>query len=125
MSIQDNIKKLINNEESVENRLKNKRGLERFLEDFKTLMSLIKDYRAGDYKKIPLKTIAAAAAGVLYAINPIDIIPDSLPVIGAIDDVMVLGFCLKMMESDLTKYRNWKIQQTKHTAETVTPNTQA
>lgn len=124
MSIQDNIKKLISNEESVENKLKNKQGLERFLGDVKTLMSLVKDYRAGEYKKIPLKTIAAAATGVLYAVNPIDIIPDSLPVVGAIDDVMVLGFCLKMMESDLAKYRRWKAQQTnaQKTAETVTPN---
>lgn len=120
MSIQENIQKLINNQDNAEKKLKDNKGLERFLEDFKVLMSLIKDYRSGEYRKLPLKTLGAAVAGILYAINPIDIIPDTLPVVGAIDDVVVLGFCLKMMESDLEKYRAWKKQQnTTETVETV------
>lgn len=124
MNIQENIQKLIGNQNSVKDKLNEKKGLERYIEDFKLLVSLLNDYRKGNYRNIPLKTLAATIAGILYAINPIDIIPDSLPIIGAIDDAVVIGFCLKMMESDLVKYKAWKEAQQNAedtTAEPVNP----
>ncbi|MBP8816799.1 MAG: hypothetical protein KBG93_03935, partial [Psychrobacter sp.] len=32
--------------------------------------------------------------------------------IGHIDDVLVLRFCLKLIEKDLAKYKSWKNEQT-------------
>ena len=34
-----------------------------------------------------------------------------LPLIGQIDDVAVLGACLILIEQDLHKYKDWKLDQ--------------
>ena len=74
-------------------------------------MSLIKDYYKGDYRKIPFRTISAGVVGAIYTLNPIDLIPDSIPFIGYIDDALVLKFCLKQAQKDLQKYKVWKQEQ--------------
>jgi uncharacterized membrane protein YkvA (DUF1232 family) len=47
-----------------------------------------KDYRTPFYAKIP------AIAGLLYLISPIDFIPDFIPVIGYLDDIIIVPFLL-------------------------------
>ena len=103
---------LINEEEKLQEKLKDSSHLERFTKDLMLFMSLIKDYYKGNYRDIPYKTISAGVVGLLYTLNPIDIIPDFIPFIGHIDDALVLTFCLKLIEKDLQKYQMWKKSQT-------------
>lgn len=103
---------LINEEEKLQEKLKDSSHLERFAKDLILFMSLIKDYYQGNYRDIPYKTISAGVVGLLYTLNPIDIIPDFIPFIGHIDDALVLTFCLKLVEKDLQKYQTWKQKQT-------------
>lgn len=103
---------LINDEEKLQEKLKDSSHLERFAKDLMLFMSLIKDYYQGNYRDIPYKTISAGVVGLLYTLNPIDIIPDFIPFIGHIDDALVLTFCLKLVEKDLQKYQTWKKKQT-------------
>ena len=111
-SLIDSIKLILGKEDKIKQQLENDRGLERYTNDLLLLMSLVKDYYQGNYRNIPYKTISAGVVGLLYLINPIDIIPDFIPFIGQIDDVLVLKFCLKLMEKDLVKYKTWKNDQT-------------
>lgn len=90
----------------------NARGpLKRFIEDGKLLSALVKDWRAGKYRRAMYGTIAAAAFALLYVLNPFDLMPDVLPFIGAVDDAAVLGACLMLIERDLRQYRSWKESQ--------------
>jgi uncharacterized membrane protein YkvA (DUF1232 family) len=82
--------------------------LKRFLEDGKVLRALIRDWRTGKYRQALYGTIAAVGFGLLYVINPFDIVPDVLPIIGAVDDAAVIGALLLLVEQDLKKYRTWK-----------------
>lgn len=104
----DNIKLILGKEDKLNDQLENGRGLERYAKDLLLLVSLVKDYYQGSYRDIPYKTISAAVVGLLYVLNPIDIIPDFIPFIGQVDDALVLKFCLKLMEKDLLKYKTWK-----------------
>jgi uncharacterized membrane protein YkvA (DUF1232 family) len=70
----------------------------------KLLFEMIKDYRNGLYKEIPWYSIAMAVAAILYFINPIDIIPDFIVVVGLVDDALVVGFVMKAIQEDLKKY---------------------
>ena len=110
-SLLDNIKLILSKEDSIKDQVDNDRGLERYAKDLMLLMSLVKDYYQGNYRNIPYKTISAAVVGLLYVLNPIDIIPDFIPFIGQVDDALVIGFCLRMIEKDLNKYKTWKNEQ--------------
>ncbi|OLF36203.1 YkvA family protein [Psychrobacter sp. Cmf 22.2] len=110
-SLLDNIKLILSKEDSIKKQVDKDRGLERYAKDLMLLMSLVKDYYQGNYRNIPYKTISAAVVGLLYVLNPIDIIPDFIPFIGQVDDALVIGFCLRLMEKDLNKYKAWKSEQ--------------
>ena len=108
----ESIKLIVSKEDKIKDQVESDRGLERYAKDLLLLMSLVKDYYQGNYRNIPYRTISAAVIGLLYVLNPIDLIPDFIPFIGRIDDALVLKFCLKRMEKDLSKYKKWKNEQT-------------
>jgi uncharacterized membrane protein YkvA (DUF1232 family) len=90
----------------------NARGpLKRFIEDGKVLTALVRDWRAGKYRQALYGTIAAVVFGLIYVFNPLDIVPDVLPFLGALDDATVIGALLMLVERDLKKYRSWKESQ--------------
>jgi len=109
--LDSDVEYLIGKEDKLKNKLKSDGYLEHFTKDLLLFMSLLKDYYKGDYRKVPYKTISAGIVGLLYTLNPIDIIPDFIPFIGHIDDALVLKFCLKLIEKDLQKYQVWKDSQ--------------
>ena len=45
---------------------------------------------------------------VLKILNPLDLIPDALPVLGLLDDAAVVSACLALVEQDLYAYRQWR-----------------
>ena len=85
--------------------------LKRFIEDGRVLTALVKDWRSGKYRQALYGTIAAVVFGLIYVFNPLDIVPDVLPLIGAVDDAAVIGALLMLVERDLKKYRSWKENQ--------------
>ncbi|MCJ7683936.1 MAG: DUF1232 domain-containing protein [Desulfobacteraceae bacterium] len=84
----------------------------RLIENFKLLYSLIKDYWKGEYREVSPWSILVFIAGIIYIISPIDIIPDFLPLVGQIDDALILVLCMYFLEKDLYKYNAWKIKNT-------------
>ena len=73
--------------------------LERVMEDIKAMYELIKDPRAG------LKAKAIAVVALLYVANPIDIIPDALPIFGLVDDAGIVMFAVKSIGDALNQYK--------------------
>jgi uncharacterized membrane protein YkvA (DUF1232 family) len=57
--------------------------------------------------------IASIVFTLIYVLNPFDLVPDMLPLIGQLDDVAVMGACLMLVEQDLHKYKDWKQDQVK------------
>lgn len=104
----DDIKKAAENAEKVNEKVKNSSKLRGFIQDFKVLSSLLKDYWKGNYKSIPYKAIAVIAFTILYVLNIADVIPDFIPGLGLLDDASVIAFCLKIVGSELQKYQDWK-----------------
>lgn len=105
------IEKVVEHADEIRHQFQSRGPLRRFIEDGKMLTSLLKDYRAGNYRGALIGTIAAAAFALIYIFNPFDIIPDVLPFVGAVDDASVIAACLMLIERDLFKYRDWKLNQ--------------
>ena len=77
--------------------------------DLKLLINLFKDWYNGTYREIPWYSIAAIILGFLYLISPIDLVPDMIPVLGQIDDVVIIRWILMhIAKRDLDKYRQFK-----------------
>jgi uncharacterized membrane protein YkvA (DUF1232 family) len=107
------VDKVVTKSEEIKNKFVTTGLLTRFIEDAKLLLAVIKDYRAGTYRQIPYGAIASIVFSLIYVLNPFDLMPDVLPIIGQVDDVAVMGACLMMVEQDLHKYRTWKSDQGK------------
>lgn len=104
----DDLKDLLDHQKAVEEKVKGSGHLRRFTTDVRLMFSLIRDYWRGDYRDIPWKSVAAIAGALLYVLNPIDLIPDFIFIIGFLDDAGVVALCLKLVESDLHRYAAWK-----------------
>ena len=76
------------------------------------IVYMLNDYYRGNYKELPVTVIIGCAAVVLYLASPIDLIPDNIPILGFIDDALIINFLLDMcIEKELDKYREWKKAQ--------------
>jgi uncharacterized membrane protein YkvA (DUF1232 family) len=102
------VEKVVEKSDEIRNKFSARGPLKRFIEDGKVLTALVRDWRAGKYRQALYGTIAAVAFALLYVLNPLDLMPDVLPFIGALDDATVIGACLMLIERDLKKYRSWK-----------------
>ena len=47
-------------------------------------------------------------AGLAYFISPLDAIPDVIPVVGYLDDALVITWVMHEISDEVTKYRRWK-----------------
>lgn len=97
--------------DAIEERFRSYGPLRRLLEDGQLLLGLVRDVRAGRYRRVPLWTLSAAAFALLYVLNPFDVIPDALPVLGVLDDAAVVSACFTLLEQDLQDYRAWRDRQ--------------
>jgi uncharacterized membrane protein YkvA (DUF1232 family) len=107
----EDIENVADHAEDIRKQFSARGPLKRFIEDGRIMTALIKDWRAGRYRRAMRWTIAAAAFALIYVINPFDLVPDVLPFIGAIDDASIVAACLFLIERDLFQYRDWKIGQ--------------
>lgn len=72
------------------------------------MVSLIRNYIKKEYTDIPIGTIISIISALIYFVSPIDIIPDSIPVLGYFDDAAVVAACWKLVESDVDEYVKWR-----------------
>lgn len=49
----------------------------------------------------------AIGAAIAYFVSPVDVIPDALPIIGYLDDALVLKFVMDFISEDLDAYKEW------------------
>lgn len=79
--------------------------------DLSFLGSLLCDARAGTYRRTPCWALASVGLALAYAFFPLDAIPDFVPVLGHLDDTIVIALCMKLIEQELADYRAWKQAQ--------------
>jgi len=85
--------------------------LHKVMEQAKVILSMVKDYWAGRYREVPYWVISAGALALLYVLNPADVIPDVIIGVGYLDDATVVAFCLKLIERELLRYKEWQAAQ--------------
>lgn len=113
--LQDQAMDLLNNSEQLEKflqKLEKKLELIPYVGDelavVPTFISLLRSYMLKEYTDIPLGSVIAIVVALIYFLSPFDIIPDAVPIVGHVDDGLVIIACLNLVKSDMEDYRKWR-----------------
>ena len=82
--------------------------LESLFELVNTFARMLRAHLNATYKDTPWRTLALLVAGLLYFVNPFDIVPDFIPVAGLLDDLTFLLLILKSIRKDVDLFREWE-----------------
>lgn len=78
-------------------------------DDLATLLDMLRDIRKGIYQKLPRGLMIATFIALAYALCPIDLLPDLIPLAGFLDDAAILLLLLEFcVAGDLLRYRAWR-----------------
>ncbi len=94
------------------NKILNLRVFSKQRQKLRLLVDLLKEYRSGNYRIIPWRSVAAITFTLLYILNPLDIVPDVLPVFGYMDDMSVFMALYGLVDKDIEAYKEWKLSKT-------------
>lgn len=92
----------------LEEKLKEVPAIGSTLADLPLMISMVKAWITKEYTEVSPKVIACLVGAVLYLLKKKDLISDSIPVIGIVDDLAVLGLALKLSEPELKAYAAWR-----------------
>jgi uncharacterized membrane protein YkvA (DUF1232 family) len=67
-------------------------------------IELISDMRTGRYREISWPKALVLSGAILYSVSPMDVIPDTVPALGAIDDAIVLAVAVNLVREELVTY---------------------
>lgn len=81
-----------------------------FVQKIPAAVRMIKSWRKGEYK-MKVTDILLPALALLYVISPIDLIPDFVLGIGALDDLAILAFAIPMLLKEVDKFLLWESQR--------------
>ncbi len=110
---EEDVEVVLENEEAINKKFSGPNSLSKYAELGKVMLAMLRDFKNGTYKGVPWFTIATIVLGLLYILNPMDIIPDFIPGVGYIDDLAVLSIGMGWIESDLHRYLDWRLHQAK------------
>lgn len=75
---------------------------------FFVLGRLLKAYALGHYREVPWKTLLLIVAAIIYFVNPLDLVPDIVPLTGLTDDFAVLLWVYNSVSNEIDKFLTWE-----------------
>ena len=78
--------------------------LRRFTRKIRLAWGLVKDTLSGEYKGLSKADLLLIVAALAYLLLVVDIVPDFIPVLGWMDDCVVLGWVFKRVSAELVRY---------------------
>lgn len=98
-------------DEAVDKAERHKKFLQGIWSDLQALIRMLRAWIRGEYRQVPWQTIVFAIAGIVYFVNPFDLIPDFIPGSGFLDDATVLGFVIKSIKNEVDQFLQWERAQ--------------
>ena len=82
-----------------------------FAETWPYLMAMIRLIRAhhqGEYRDVSSQNLLLVVAAMITSSRPSDVIPDSVPILGHVDDAQVMRLALESVRADLDTFMAWE-----------------
>jgi uncharacterized membrane protein YkvA (DUF1232 family) len=101
--------------DEAERKARRERGLaSEFGEQLRELFRLLRAWTRGKYRRVPWKTLTAVMAAVIYFVNPFDLVPDFVPLLGLTDDASVVAFVLMSVKKEMERFREWEQENARY-----------
>lgn len=73
-----------------------------------TMLRLVRAYERGEYKQVSNDALLWIVAALNYLVDPFDLIPDSIPFLGFVDDAIVVEFVVDKTRQTLDDFMIWE-----------------
>ncbi len=111
--------KLLKNKTDLEKLLKktwkktagNKKVLCKIWDDIQLLFRMLKAWKNKEYTVVPWRTLIPGVGFLIYLLNPIDLVPDFIPLLGLLDDIALGIIIFKSIRMDMEDFRRWEEEQ--------------
>jgi uncharacterized membrane protein YkvA (DUF1232 family) len=90
----------------------NKESLVAAKEKLNIFSRMTSAYATGKYRAVPWKTVMTVLAAIIYFLNPLDLIPDFIPLMGLTDDFGVLVWVYNSISTEVDKFLTWEKSMT-------------
>ena len=71
------------------------------------MASMVKDYITRAYTEVSPKVVISLVSAFLYIVKKKDLISDSIPIVGLLDDISVVTLVMSICEPELKAYAAW------------------
>ena len=103
------VEKIVQRKKEIDDKIRGVPGkFGKMVNQVRLLFEMVGDYWKGDYRAVPWETVAMAVGAIVYFLSPVDLIPDVIPVIGYLDDAMVVALAVTAMQENLRQYCAFK-----------------
>lgn len=72
------------------------------------MIDMVRNYIKGSYRDVPKGLIFLAGLAIVYFLSFVDVLPDMIPIVGYIDDAIVLSIVLLILDKELRKFKRWR-----------------
>jgi len=79
------------------------------VDDVRTLIRLSVAVARGYYRPGSRSDVVDIVATLVYIDSPIDVIPDSIPLVGFLDDVAAVGWVVRKARAEVARFREWEL----------------
>ena len=73
-----------------------------------TMLRLVRAHHRGEYDQVPDDALLWIVAALNYLIDPFDLIPDTTPFLGFVDDATVIEFVIDKTRQTLDDFMIWE-----------------
>src|SRR5438445_13789761 len=101
----DEFNKILNEAFQKANVDSGNKAIRKMSEMLQTLFRMTKASFSGEYTELSKGKIFLGLAAAVYIIAPKDLIPDKIPFIGLLDDMMVFAWLLKVSNDEIIKFK--------------------
>ena len=99
--------------QSAEKKLAEIPNVGQYAANLPLMLSMVRSYIAKEYTEVSPKVVVSMVGALVYMLKGKDLIPDKIPVIGAVDDLAVLGLALQLNTAELEAYKQWREEKGK------------
>ena len=103
--------------QSAEKKLAEIPNVGQYAANLPLMLSMVRSYIAKEYTEVSPKVVISMVGALVYMLKGKDLIPDKIPVIGAVDDLAVLGLALQLNTAELEAYKKWREEKENGKAE--------